>query len=638
MSNGLLGIGLSGLRAAQAGLATTGHNIANVNTAGFSRQQIIQEGAVASFTGAGYVGQGVNVTSIRRVYDSFLSQSVRTSTGTSQAAAAYSTEVAKIDGWMTDASSNLSASVDSFFASTQTVANNPSNAASRATMLSSARVLAARFNDLGQRVAQQSSDVSSQISDAVANVNTLAQQVAVLNQRITASGGGDPSNNQAPNDLLDQRDALITHITGVIGATAVPQSDGSVNVFAGNGQGLVVGNTANRLTTVADDQDPSKVQLAVVVAGSPQRIASAQFGSGTIGGLLRFRDEVLTQATNTLGQIAIGLGSALNAQNKLGQDANGNPGAALFNIASPTVLAGGSNSPGGRLAVTIANPAQVSASDYRLAYDGSNYTLTNLSDKTTRQFASLPQTVDGIQIAIGAPLAAGDHFMIAPTRTGASDFGVTTTDPARIATAAPVALTTGTTNAGTARMSSLAVVPADPLPANLRAPVGVQFHVSGSTTTYDLIDRATGTAISSGNAYTPGTPISQNGWTLTFSGTPANNDTFTVGPNVSGTGDNRNALLLAGIQGATVTLAGTSQDAYGSLVGVIGNKANEASALSTAEQSVLTQATESRDSVAGVNLDEEAANLQKYQQAYQAASKSIAAAGVMFAAVMALFN
>ena len=638
MSDGLLAIGLSGLRAAQVGLSTTGHNIANVNTAGFSRQQVVQEGAVARLSGNGFIGQGVTVSSVRRVYSDYLSLSVRNSTGTSQAASAYAGQMSRIDNWMTDPSSNLSSSLDSFYASAQAVANNPADSASRQTMLSSARTLAARFNDLGQRLTLQKNDLNSQITDTVANVNTLAQQVAVLNQRISANGGGDASNTALPNDLLDQRDTLITQITGALGATAVAQTDGSINLFAGNGQGLVVGNTANRLTTVADDQDASKLQLAIVVSGSAQRVSTSQVQSGTLGGLLRFRDQVLTPATNTLGQIAIGVGSALNAQNKLGQDANGNPGAALFVTGSPTVLGGSSNSVGSGLAVTVADPRQLTTADYRLGFDGSNYTLTNLSDQTTRQFATLPQTVDGIRIALNGPLAAGDRFTIAPTRTGASDFAVTTTDPARIATAAPIALTTGATNTGTARMASLAVVPADPLPANLQAPVDVRFRVSGTTTTYDLVDRASGNAISTANAYTPGASIAQNGWSLTFSGTPANNDVFTVGANVGGTGDNRNALLLAAVQSAHVTLSGSAQDAYGGMVGDIGNRTNEASALSTAEQTLLTQATESRDSVSGVNLDEEAANLQKYQQAYQAASKSIAAAGVMFAAVMALFN
>ena len=183
-----------------------------------------------------------------------------------------------------------------------------------------------------------------------------------------------------------------------------------------------------------------------------------------------------------------------------------------------------------------------------------------------------------------------------------------------------------------------AVASASPLPANLRTPVNVQFHVSGSTTTYDLVDPATSTVLSAGNAYGPNTTISQNGWNLAFSGTPANNDVFTIGPNTRGTGDNRNALLLANVQQSSVTVSGTAQDAYNGLVGLIGNKTNEATSLATAQTNLLTQAQDNRDSVSGVNLDEEAVNLQKYQQAYQAASKSIQTAQTMFAAVLALFN
>jgi flagellar hook-associated protein 1 FlgK len=633
----LIGIGLSALRAAQTGLATTGHNIANVNTAGYSRQDTVLTPSNALFTGAGYVGQGVTVSTVRRVYSDYLTQSLRDSTASSASADSYSTEISRVDGYLADSSSNLSSAQDSFFAAVQTVSNNPSDSASRQTLLSTARTLATRFNDLSNRLQSQGADVDRQIDDVVSNVNTLAQQVATLNRTILTDGR-DATNNQVPNDLLDQRDALIQQIAGAMGTTALPQADGTVSLFAGNGQPLVVGGTVNTLSTIPDDQDPSKKQLAVTINGQAQRVQTSQVTDGTLGGLFKFRDEVLTQANNTLGQIAIGLGSALNAQNKLGQDINGNAGAALFNIGSPTVIAKSTNSAGSGIAATITDPTQLTASDYRLDYDGTNYKLTNLADNSAQSFASLPQNVDGITIAVTGPLAAGDRFTIAPTRYGARDFSLATTDPDKIATAAPIASSTGSANTGSASVASLAVIPASPLPGNLQTPVNVLFHVSGATTTYDLVDPSTHAVLSAGNAYTNGTTISQNGWNLTFTGTPADNDVFTVGPNTGGTGDNRNALLLAAVQQSTVTAVGSAADTYNGLVGLIGNKTNEASSLSTAQDNLLTQAQDNRDSVSGVNLDEEAVNLQKYQQAYQAASKSIATAQTMFASILALFT
>ena len=234
---------------------------------------------------------------------------------------------------------------------------------------------------------------------------------------------------------------------------------GTVSVFAGNGQPLVVGSAANPLTTVPDDQDPSKKQLAVLVNGQPQRIQTEQVTGGTLGGLFKFRDQVLTQANNALGQIAIGLGNALNAQNKLGQDLTGALGGALFDTGSPTVVAKATNSVGSGLNVTVSDPAHLSAADYRLDFDGTNYQLTNLADRSTRSFASLPQSVDGITIATSGPLAAGDRFTISPTRYGARDFAVATTDANRIATAAPIASTTGSANTGSATVASLSVTP-----------------------------------------------------------------------------------------------------------------------------------------------------------------------------------
>ena len=635
--SGLIGIGLSALRAAQAGLATTGHNIANVNTPGFSRQEAVQTPSNALYTGAGYVGQGVTVSTVRRIYSDYLTQALRDSTASNQAASTYATEISRVDGYLADTSSNLSSATDTFFAAAQTVASNPADSASRQTLLSTARTLSARFNDLSGRLRAQGADVDRQIDDTVASVNTLAQQVAGLNRSILTDGRA-AGNNQVPNDLLDQRDALVQRISSAIGGTALPQSDGTISLFAGNGQPLVVGATANQLTTVPDDQDVSKKQLALVVNGQSQRVSTALVTGGTVGGLFQFRDQVLTQAGNTLGQIAIGLGSALNAQNRLGQDLTGNPGGDLFGFGPPLVVAKPTNSTGSGLAVTFADPTQVTAADYRLDYDGTRYTLTNRSDQTSRQFTTLPQTVDGLRIALTGPLAAGDRFTIAPTRNAAQTFAVATTDAARIATAAPIASTVAAANTGTAVVTSLSVTPASPLPAALRTPVDVRFNVSASATTYDLIDPATNTVLSSANAYAPGSTIAYNGWQVTFDGAPANNDAFTIGPNTRGTGDNRNALLLAAVQQKSITLVGSAQDTYNGLVGLVGNQANEAGSLATAQNNLLTQAQDNRDSVSGVNLDEEAVNLQKYQQAYQAASKSIATAQTLFQAVLALFN
>ncbi len=632
----LLGIGLSGLRAAQSGLTTTGHNISNVNTAGFSRQQAIQTPAVAIFSGIGYTGNGVTVSSVRRVYSDYLTQSLRESTASSAGANSYATEISKVDGFLADSSSNLSSASDTFFAAVQTVANSPADSASRQNLLSTARTLAARFNDLSGRLQSQGADVDRQIDDTVSSVNTLAQQIATLNRSVL-NDGRDPANNAIPNDLLDQRDDLMKQVASLVGATALPQSDGTLNVFVGSGQPLVVGAAANTLTTVPDDQDATKKQLAVTINNQPQRVLTSNVTGGAIGGLFKFRDQILTPALNTLGQVAIGLGSALNAQNALGQDGNGAAGAALFTVAQPVVTGRSTNSAGAGLAVSISDPKQLTTSDYRLDYDGTNYKLTNLTDSTSRSYASLPQTVDGMTIA-ATSMASGDRFTISPTRNGARDFSVTTTDPMKIASAAPVALTGASTNTGSAQMATLAVQSGASWPSNLQTPVAVKFHVSGGTTTYDLVDPSTNSVLSGGNAYTPGTTISRNGWNLTLTGSPADSDAFTVGPNTGGTGDSRNALLLAAVQTAVTTKVGSAQDTYNGLVGLIGNRTNEATSLQTSEESLLTQAQDARDGVSGVNLDEEAVNLQKYQQAYQAASKSIATADAMFQSILSLFS
>lgn len=637
MGSSLLGIGVTGLNAAQTGLLTTSHNISNVNTPNYSRQQVLQTTNLPQFTGSGFLGQGVHVETVRRIYSENLQQQVQqTQAGASQLDSYYA-QIQQIDNLLADPTSGLSPALNDFFSGVQAVAANPSDTPSRQVMLSSAQSLAARFAALNDRLEQLRSGVNQQIQDSVTQVNSYAQQIAELNQRIVLAKG-DATAGQVPNDLLDQRDALIVQLNQEIGATTVKQSDGSINVFVGNGQSLVMGNQVNKLAAVADNEDPSNLQIAMQSGSATVRLPASLLQGGNLSGLVAFRDQTLNPAQNALGRVAIALSTTFNAQHELGQDKNGQLGTEFFTTASPRIVPNTGNSPGGSISTAITSLGQLTTSDYRLQYDGTNYTLTRLSDNVVQSFASLPQTVDGLTLSVSSALSAGDSFLIQPTRTGASQFGVVINDPAKIAAAAPVRASSGASNTGGAAVSTLAVVGPAPLPANLQQSVTVNFHVASGVTTYDLIDTGTGTPISTGNAYTVGTPIALNGWSLTLAGTPADGDTFGVGPNSNGVADNRNAVLLGGLQTQNVVAGVTLQGAYGQLVSQVGSKAHELEVTSQAQANLLAQTKQARDSVSGVNLDEEAANLLRYQQAYQAAGKTIATAGVLFDTVLGLFK
>jgi flagellar hook-associated protein 1 FlgK len=637
MSNGLISLGLSGLAAAQAGMTTTSENIANVNTAGYSEESIVQVAAPPQFTGAGYIGTGTQVTSVTRAYNEFQqNELVQAQASSSQLDTQY-TQLKQIDNMLGSSTSGLGPAIDSFFSAVQTVAADPSDVPSRQEMLSNAQSLADSFNSMGSQLQQMSTSLNQQVSQSVSTVNSQASQIAQLNSQIVAASGG--GTGQQPNTLLDQRDSLIQDLNQELGATTISQSNGAVNVFVGNGQPLVMGNTANTLTTVPASTDPNQLQLAIQIGSSTSLIGSGQLQGGSLTGLLNFRDQSLVPAQNALGQIAINLASAVNTQNELGQDLNGNAGQALFSSGAPQVTAASSNTGSATVAATISDPSALTTSNYRLQYLGGQYVVTNLSTSAQTSYASLPQTIGGVTLSATGSMVNGDSFTIDPTINGATQFAVTATDPSQIAAATPVIAALGENDSGTAAVSSLTVSGPPPVNANLQQPIEVQFQVAGSTTTYSLINSTTQAVLSSGQPYTAGSPISYNGWNLTLSGAPANGDTVSIAANTAGTSDNTNAIELAGLQtanliGGTTTLSG----AYQQLVSSIGSQTQQLESTSTAQDSLLTQAQKTVSSTSGVNLDNEAANLLQYQQAYQAASQTIVTANSMFAAVIGLFS
>jgi flagellar hook-associated protein 1 len=628
----LLSIGITALNAAQTGLQTTSHNISNVNTPNYSRQQVVQSTNTPQFTGSGFIGQGVHVDTVRRIYSDSLQQQVQQANAGSSQLNSYYSQIRQIDNLLADPSSGLSPALNDFFNGVQAVASNPNDTPSRQAMLSSAQTLSSRFADINNRFAQLRDDVNQQVQTSIDQINSTAQQIASLNQSIVLANG-NASQGQVPNDLLDQRDALITALNKEIGATVVKQSDGSVNVFIGNGQSLVMGGQTNTLAAVADNQDPSNLQIALLTGAATMRVPNGGLQGGNLAGLFAFRDESLNSAENALGRVAIALSSVFNDQHRLGQDQSGRLGTAFFTAGSPQVVAATGNG-GATIGVSISSLNQLTTSDYRLQYDSvTKYSLTRLSDNTVQTFAGLPQTIDGLTLSITSPLTSGDSFLIEPTRTGARDFGVAISDTAKIAAAAPVRASSAIGNTGSVTAPALSVVSPPPTNANLQQSVTITFSAAG---TFDV--SGTGTGNPTGVAYTSGNVISYNGWSMTLSGTPAAGDIFTVAANSTGVADNRNALLLAGLQTQKTVGGTTLQGAYAQMVSQVGSQAHQLQVTSAAQDNLLSQVQQARDSVSAVNLDEEAANLLHYQQAYLAASKTIAAANTMFDAIMALFN
>jgi flagellar hook-associated protein 1 FlgK len=644
----LLGIGVSAISTAQLNLLTTEHNISNVNTRGFHRQEAIQGANAPLSTGAGFIGSGSHVQTVRRMYGQFLDDQVSSASAQAQFYDTYHGEIKQIDDLLADPNTGLSPAVQSFFTSVNSVANSPTSVAARQSMLSGGETLAARFQSLYSRFDEIRSGINTQLDTQVTGINSYAAQVADLNQKIIDA---QSINNQPPNDLLDQRDQIVAKLNEMVKTTVVRQTDGTYNLFIGSGQSLVTGSTAYSLALQNDPNDSSQKNVAYVIGGSYIPIPSASLqNGGSLGGLLAFRSNSLDAAQNALGRVALGVAQTVNNQNRLGQDLNGVLGGNFFSIAStsPTILNNSNNTGGATLSGTLTgNSGTLTASNYQVLYNGANYSITDSATNTTTSGLSSAQLVTqlsnvGVTLAISGAPSAGDQWLILPTRYGARDISVGITDPNKIAAAAPIraAATTSNTGGATIDPGSVNTTTQPPLNANLQNQVSITFT---SATTFNVSDVTLGSTLATGVAYTSGSAISYNGWTVHINGTPATGDAFTVATNTGGIGDNRNAVALAALQNNN-SLANNSagtpttsyQGAYAQLVSSVGNTTRQMQVSNTAQQTLLDNATQTQQQLSGVNLDEEAANLLRFQQAYQAAAKMIQMGSTLFDTILAI--
>jgi flagellar hook-associated protein 1 len=644
MAGNILSIGKTGLLAAQAGLATTGNNITNASVAGYSRQAVVQATALSIQSGYGFSGTGTKIAEIMRYSDSFLNKQVQTATASKSALDAFGTQIDQVDNLLSDTSAGLSPALQNFFAAVQNVTGNHASDSSRQGMFSAADTLAARFQSIADRLQEIRTGVDNQIRSNVTLINSYAGQIAQLNEQIGAFAG-DPT--RQPNDLLDKRDQLVLKLNEHIKATVTPGDNNSYTISIGNGMPLVVGKSTYKLTATTSPTDQSRVAIGYQVADRVTILSENALTGGELGGLLDFRANSLDKAQSSFGRIAVGLAMTFNEQHKLGVDQLVQQGKDVFSVGPPFIGKNINNNATSTTAVSavITDPKQLTGSDYKIEYDGTDYWVIRLSDKNPTKVTTVPQSVDGIDFSVTGTAAANDNFLVRPTANAADGFKLLLTNPAQIAAAAPIATSAPATNKGSATISPGAVDSTyftSPLGASVTlsfnsatgqlggfpATQAVTVVASGVTTTYPA-----GTPV----PFTAGASYSFGGMSFSISGAPQNGDTFTISKN-TGLGDVRNAGLLAGLQTKNIFNNGnaTYQSAYASLVSQVGNKAREVQVNAEAGEALLAQVTNAAQDVSGVNLDEEATNLLKYQQAYQAAGQIMQVASTVFDTLLAI--
>lgn len=621
----MLGTGLSGLRAMQRALDTTAHNIANVSTDGYSRQRVDFGTRNPQSFGGNWVGSGVDATAVRRVYDQYISLQARQSGGNLARLEAFSTQAGRLDDMLGDTTNGIGASLQSFTDALNEVSSTPGSVPARQVLLSQGQALVERLRNYDSRLREMDADVNTRITGEARDITTLARDIAKLNENIAAAMAGS---GNAPNDLLDQRDQLIDQLSSKIGVTVVAEGDATLNVFVGSGQPLVLGNSASQLTTAPDAIDPERLTLALQTPAGTVDLSRSVSG-GTVGGLLDYRREMLDPARNDLGRITLAVVNQVNNQHHEGMDLNGNLGGDFFTVGGVDTTDSLANTGTATLAVTRTNIGALTANDYVLLNTGSGYSLRNKETGAAVAFTGTgtvadPMLFDGLSLVVGAGSASGDQYVIHPTREAISGLGVAITDPARVAAAAPVRAAAATTNAGTGKITTGEVL--DASNANLLSTVNLVFT---SATTYSVNG---GPNV----AYTAGSNIDVNGWRVQISGAPSTGDTFTVRNNAGAVGDNRNAFALADALKAGVLDNGATSvaSAVERLTSDVGLATRSAQMSRDAAQSVNESDLAARDAVSGVNLDEEAANMLRFQQAYQANAQIIAIAGQMFDALI----
>lgn len=603
--------GVSALIASQRQLSTTSHNIANINTDGYTRQRVDLTERPPQFVGGGYLGKGVDVSAIARTANDFLTTQLRNTTAGEARASTYLDLASQVDAAVS--SGTFGPAVTQFFNSLQDVNNHPSSIPARQVFLTAAQTLTQRFQDLDSRFAELTTNVNSGLTQRVDTVNTLATSLANLNTNIVQAQG--VAQGQPPNDLLDQRDALLKKLSSLVNISTLPQQDGGLNVFIGNGQLLVAGSNPVALTTVPNPLDNGRTEVAMKSGGTTTIISDA-LTNGEMAGLLGFRDQVLDPSRNASGRLAAAVNFSMNAQHRAGMDLNGQLGGDLFAIGSPSVNAAPANVGGLTVAIDPSNLGALTNSDYSLTYNGANFTLTRATDGVQQTLSGAgPFAVDGMTITVSSAPAAGDRYLIQPTRYLARNMTLQVNDPTKVAVANPVKTSAALSNVSAATISPPQVL--DSTNPNLLVSTRLVFN--NPPTTFQV--NGAGPLI----PYTSGSNIDINGWRLQILGSPVAGDTFNVAANTNGAGDNVNGLALRGLQTKGILAGGTTsiQNGYAQLVSSAGASAQQAQITNDALKIQTANAQSARDAVAGVNMDEEAANLVKFQQAYQAAAQVI---------------
>ena len=632
----LLNVGARALLANQVALQTAGHNIANVNTPGYSRQTVVLQTVQGQFTGGGYIGQGVDVQTILRNQSELLTRQSAAAGSTQAADAIRAQRLSQLQEVFSGGTQGLGAAINDMMNAFSDVVSSPTDITARTVVLTRLDETAARMRTASDRINEIEYTVKEQLQSSVTAINSLATQMAAINEQIARATG----NGQSPNDLLDQRDQIIRDINQYVQTTQIPADDGTVGLFVAGSQPLVLGSTATSLSLGDATAFPGSGQSKLFFnrpGATPVELDENVLGGGTVSGLLRFQNTDLSEGRNLLGRMALAIGMTMNDQQNLGLTLDGVPGKDLF--ALPTSMPGYTNGAGVGT-VSFTGPTQFEASDYEIRFTtGTAGQVVRLSDGKSTPFTDAANLatlqIDGLNFNLTTPGNPGERMLFKPFSTAANNIQALVYSPRDLAAANPINAAMGTANGGTMQLGSLK---ATGNPALILPPVtGVQLSfAAGPPVTYTVNGSSNPPSGTSGLPYVSGQAISIDGWEITLQGTPKSGDTVTVGnatdPQYGDfyTRDAGNAKALMGLRDVKMFDESTLSDGYAGAIAQVGTRTQSAKFAEQLSSTIAANLERDRTAVSGVNLDEEAAKLIQYQQAYQASAKMIQIAQNIF--------
>ena len=629
-----LKIGTSGLLAFQRGLSTTGHNISNASTEGYSRQSVTLGTREPGLIDGNYLGTGVAVKGIARSYSNFLAEDLRVGTSSLGQFEEAAEMAARLDNLMADQDRGLSSQIERFFSALQDVGNNPTSIPERQVLIGESGALAEQFHQLDGAFNALNSQVNDKLSLYVDEINQHAQSIAELNvaigyARAVSTAGAEP------NDLLDERDRVLLKLSKLVSVNVIEQDAGVANVLIGNGQPLVIGGVAETIGLNIGEFDPSIQRLTYQRSNGTTTNITNFLTGGALQGLVDFRDNMLNSSRQQLGLLASGMSEVVNAQHGLGVDLKGNLGGDVFVPFEAETIENIYNRGSAKSATQIADISLVQATDYQATYNGAAWDVKNLKSGEVTVGNGL-MAIDGLEIEFSGEPIYGDSFLIRPNYRAADYFDVAIQAPADVAAASPLKFSGSLANSGTAEVESLVVNSRSDLP--LDNPFTLTFDNSFGE------EGLPGYVVTGGpGGFLPFDPAADfAGKTfqlegfgdaeIRLSGKPVDGDVVNIERNTEGTGDNRNLHALTELRTKNFLLGKSTslQDIFALSVSDVGIRTRQ-SQLSLETQEVLTgQAENAYKAKSAVNLDEEAANLLRYQQAYSAAAKVITVADEMF--------